>query len=108
MAPLIGFSLITSLHFLFVLIYLSLQDKDMLELLDAEKIFMVTLSLIVMTQCLLAWTLIAKPSVCLRMNMLSEGNAVQKLCREMDSVAMEDLSRLEDVCLVCLREKQEH
>ena len=62
----------------------------------------------VLSTCL-AWGLLLKPGILTKVNLANAGNVVTKICQEMDSSgAVDELTPLEEVCLVCLTEKYMH
>ena len=57
----------------------------------------------------LAWGLVLKPGILAKVNLANSGNVVTKICQEMEAPGTEEeLTPLDEVCLVCLTEKYMH
>ena len=56
----------------------------------------------------LAWSLFAKPGSRQKMTLRSKSNLIKTICLQMDSATDEDLTPIENFCLVCLRKKDDH
>ena len=64
--------------------------------------------LFVFAMLCLVWSLTLKPGVQRKMSLQQDGNVVRKICHEMNSEKLEDVTQMDKACLVCLTEKSPH
>lgn len=99
--------------FLMSMVLVHTYDENMAGILEqiktnVEFTIVVMFGSFALAMTSLAWGLILKPGYQPKISIIQSGNVIQKICSEMDSPSEDDVTQLDELCLVCLTEKFLH
>lgn len=83
-------------------------DQLFKEGIDEESSIVVMFGTFALVMTCLAWGLLLKPGIHPKKTLEQSENVVKILCYEMDSPHLDEMTKMDELCLVCLSEKYVH